>query len=82
MPAKRMGVTVYKSKDIENWKGPYIVFETGNNFWADTTHGCRVPEVHFYKGSYYLFITFSNKNIQLKHQLANRLDSLVIHRDG
>jgi GH43 family beta-xylosidase len=80
MPGKRMGVTVYKSKDLENWTGPFKVFETGNGFWADTTHGCWAPEVHEYKGNYFLFTTFTNRSVQLKHQLKNRPDSAVVRR--
>jgi hypothetical protein len=80
MPARSMGVTVYKSKDLENWTGPFKVFETGNGFWADSTHGCWAPEVHAYKGSYFLFATFTNRSIQLKHQLKNRADSVVVRR--
>jgi len=80
MPDKRMGVTVYKSKDLENWEGPYKVFETGYGFWADTTHGCWAPEVHVFNGSYYLFTTFTNSKIKLQHQLTNRPDSVVTRR--
>jgi pyrroloquinoline quinone biosynthesis protein B len=80
MPGKRMGVTVYKSKDLENWDGPFAVFETGNGFWADTTHGCWAPEVQEYKGSYYLFVTFTNKKTLLQHSLKFRPDSVVTKR--
>ena len=80
MPSKRMGVTVYKSKDLENWQGPYKVFETGNGFWADTSHGCWAPEVHKYNGNYYLFVTFTNAKLKVPHQLTNREDSLVYRR--
>lgn len=80
MPSAKMGVTVYKSNDLENWQGPFMVFETGNGFWADISHGCWAPEVHEYNGSYYLFTTFTNRNIRLNHQLSNRPDSAVIRR--
>lgn len=80
MPNKRMGVTVYKSKDLENWTGPFMVFETGSGFWADSTHGCWAPEVHEYKGSYYLFATFTNRAVRLKNQLDFRPDSVVVRR--
>lgn len=80
MPGTKMGVTVYKSKDLENWQGPVMVFETGNGFWADTSHGCWAPEVHEYMGSYYLFSTFTNPKVHLKHLIANRSDSAVVRR--
>jgi len=80
MLGNRMGVTVYKSNDLENWEGPIKVFETGNGFWADTTHGCWAPEVHEYKGSYYMFTTFTNKEVKLPNPLRFRPDSAVIKR--
>lgn len=80
MPGRRMGITVYKSKDLENWTGPQPVFETGNKFWADTTHGCWAPEVHEYKGNYHLFATFTNPAIKLKNALTQRPDSAVVRR--
>lgn len=80
MSGKRMGVVVYKSKDLENWEGPRQVFETGAGFWADTSHGCWAPEVHLYKGSYYLFVTFTNSRIQLGHTIPGRPDSVVVRR--
>jgi beta-xylosidase len=80
MPGKRMGVTVYKSKDLNNWEGPFAVFETGNDFWADTTAGCWAPEVHEYKGRYYLFATFSNSSIKLKDILSDKVDSTLVRR--
>jgi beta-xylosidase len=80
MPGKKMGVTVYKSKDLNNWEGPSAVFETGNGFWADTTLGCWAPEVHEFKGAYYMFVTFTNSAIRLKNPLPYRPDSTVVRR--
>jgi beta-xylosidase len=54
------GVCAYKSDDLKLWEGPYIVFEYPDGFWADPNHGIWAPEVHKYKGKYYLFATFSN----------------------
>ena len=50
------GFDVYTSTDLENWSEPRQVFDSGiyglnqGSNWA--------PEVHFYKGSYYMFATF------------------------
>lgn len=58
----KQGVCTYKSKDLRNWEGPYIVFEGSEDFWPDPSHGVWAPEVHKYKAKYYLFATFTNPN--------------------
>jgi len=52
------GVCVYSSTDLENWRGPYPVFRIPADFWTD--RGVWAPEMHFYKGKYYLFATFNS----------------------
>ncbi len=70
-PKGRQGVCTYKSKDLKTWYGPFIVFENPKGFWADPNHGIWAPEVHVYKGKYYLFATFTNPN-----------DTIEIRNDG
>ncbi|MBQ7353829.1 MAG: family 43 glycosylhydrolase [Clostridia bacterium] len=54
------GFDVYVSCDLENWSEPISIFEKNDgffgkfNFWA--------PEVHYYKGKFYLFATFNDGN--------------------
>lgn len=54
------GFDVYVSEDLENWGGPAECFNSEiNNLnrqvnWA--------PEVHKYKGAYYMFATFTKEN--------------------
>ena len=57
-PLKR-GFCVYVSEDLQNWSDPVPVFEAGADFWA--TDDFWAPEVHGYRGKYYLFGTFSAK---------------------
>jgi len=52
----------YKSKDLLNWDGPYIVFLVPDGVWANPMHGTWAPEVHEYKGRYYLFVTLHNND--------------------
>lgn len=56
----RAGTVAYKSKDLRLWNGPYVVFQVPNGAWADPREGAWAPEVHFYKGRYYLFTTLHN----------------------
>jgi len=54
------GVDVYLSEDLENWSDPIQCFDSEK-------HGLNVgvnwaPEVHKYKGKYYMFATFTQEN--------------------
>jgi beta-xylosidase len=53
----RRGVEVYRSQDLENWEAPTPVLELPADFWA--RHAVWAPEVHRYRGRYYLFVTFT-----------------------
>jgi len=59
-PDHRSGGVVYKSKDLKIWSGPYVVFEVPDGSWADPSAGVWAPEVHIYRGKYYLFATLNN----------------------
>lgn len=54
------GFDVYISEDLENWSEPSVCFDSQSNglnrevSWA--------PEVHKYKGGYYMFATFTREN--------------------
>lgn len=56
----RYGVLVYRSTDLEQWSGPYVVFTIPDDSWAHPQHGAWAPEVHPYKGRYYLLVTLHN----------------------
>lgn len=45
--------SVYKTRDLENFEDPKIIFEGDDSFWADRDFWA--PEVHRYNGKYYLF---------------------------
>ncbi len=52
-------VRAFTSKDLINWEGPQIIFQTPKDLWGDVNIvGIWAPEMHFYKGRYYLFLTF------------------------
>ncbi|PMC38080.1 glycoside hydrolase [Bacillus sp. UMB0899] len=57
---KGTGFNVYKSKDLENWEGPYSAFRPAESFWAD--HHFWAPEVHLYNEKYYMFASFKAEN--------------------
>ncbi len=55
------GVEVYTSTDLQNWTSPKPVFHVSENFWAKKY--VWAPEVHYYNGKYYLFVTFTSDDI-------------------
>ncbi len=61
------GVVAYKSTDLKRWTGPFTVYATPERNWADGD--IWAPEVHEYRGKYYLFATI-NSSLEWKKQEA------------
>lgn len=59
------GVAVYSSKDLENWSAPKQVLTLPEDNWS--TGFIWAPEVHKYKGKYYIFATV-NCPVEWKQQ--------------
>lgn len=58
--ARGNSVRAYTSTDLINWYGPQIIFTAPDNLWGDIQiFGIWAPELHYYKGKYYLFLTFN-----------------------
>ena len=62
------GVLAYKSKNLDTWDGPYLVFTVPQGIWANPAHGAWAPEVHEYKGKFYLFVTLHNNTALIPNQ--------------
>ncbi len=56
--ATAAGVKAYTSKDLIHWEEPRIVYQMDGSFWADRNASPWAPEVHAYRGKFYLFTTF------------------------
>ncbi len=56
---RAVGIMVYESKDLLTWSQPKVVFKLPATSWANS--GGWAPEVHKWKGSYYLFTTVANE---------------------
>lgn len=54
------GFDVYVSYDLENWSEPISIFEKNDSFFGE--YNFWAPEVHYYKGKFYLFATFNDGN--------------------
>lgn len=53
-----IGFDVYVSEDMENWSEPKEIFSYFDGFWGDRQYWA--PEVHYYKGKFYLFASFTS----------------------
>lgn len=55
-----IGFDVYRSRDLRTWEGPFPAFRPPAGFWA--THHFWAPEVHAWRGRYYMFASFKAAN--------------------
>ncbi len=53
------GLDVYVSSDLNEWSEPKECFTRPDGFWADRDF--FAPEVHKYKGAYYMFASFRSE---------------------
>ncbi len=51
----------FVSKDLKEWEGPIRIFGASPDFWG--TQDFWAPEVHKYRGRYYLFGTFGARDV-------------------
>lgn len=63
------GTMVYRSRNLLDWAEPVLVFRTQQGMWA--TDGGWAPEVHRYRGRYYLFTTLHNEDRKLEIPAPN-----------
>ena len=56
-----VGFDCYISADLQTWEGPFPVFRPPAGFWADRNFWA--PEVHAYRGRYFLFASFKAEGI-------------------
>ena len=58
-------VRAYTSRDLMTWEGPHVIFQTPPNFWGAGVNikGIWAPELHAYKGKFYLFLTFDTDSL-------------------
>jgi len=69
----RRSVRACTSTDLVNWQGPQTIFNPPADIWGDIpVIGIWAPELHAYKGKYYLFLTFDTRH-QFPEQWRNWL---------
>ncbi|MCP4641992.1 MAG: family 43 glycosylhydrolase [bacterium] len=61
------GFDCFVSEDLQSWQGPFKAFRPPEGFWSD--HHYWAPEVHAYKGKYYMFASFKAKDVNRGTQI-------------
>lgn len=61
------GFDYYTSPDLERWQGPFPAFRPPAGFWADRNFWA--PEVHVYRGAWYLFASFKAEGVRRGTQI-------------
>jgi arabinan endo-1,5-alpha-L-arabinosidase len=77
------GFDAYRSADLENWEGPFPAFRPEPDFWSDRNYWA--PEVHVYKGDYYMLATFKAEGVCRGTQILRShhpLGPYLVHSDG
>lgn len=63
-PGRGASVVQYISKDLVNWTGPKEIYKAPAGLWPDAPiTAVWAPELHVYKGKYYIFLTFSTNKL-------------------
>lgn len=73
------GGMVWKSKDLEFWSGPYSVVKTDPNSWMGKNPMIWAAEIHQYKGKYYYFATFTNRDVKIDTVRGNVIERRASH---
>jgi beta-xylosidase len=70
-----VGTMAYTSHDLKTWDPPKVVFTLPQGVWANA--GGWAPEVHRWRGRYWLFVTLHNDAMKLA-----KTSSIDVYRRG
>ena len=73
------GGWLWKSKDLRKWTGPYQVAKTDSNSWMGPGPMIWAAELHYYKGKYYYFATFTNRSVIIDSVRGNVINRRASH---
>ena len=73
------GGKLWKSKDLKSWSGPYTVAKTDPESWMGKNPMIWAAELHAYKGKYYYFATFTNRDVKIDTVKGNAIERRASH---
>ncbi len=73
------GGRLWKSKDLKYWDGPYKVAMTDPDSWMGPNPMIWAAEIHEYKGKYYYFATFTNRDVIIDTVRGNEIERRASH---
>ncbi len=73
------GGMLWKSKDLRLWDGPYRVAETDPDSWMGPRPMIWAAELHAYKGKYYYFATFTNRDVRIDTVAGTPIERRASH---
>ncbi|UOG77295.1 glycoside hydrolase family 43 protein (plasmid) [Hymenobacter tibetensis] len=59
------GGLLWKSPDLKRWEGPYQVAKPDPRSWMGPKPMIWAAEIHSFKGKYYYFATFTNRDLKV-----------------
>lgn len=73
------GGLLWKSKDLKLWDGPFRVTKTDPRSWMGPKPMIWAAELHAYKGKYYYFATFTNRDVKIDTVKGNVIERRASH---
>ena len=73
------GGMLWKSKDLKTWAGPFRVTKTDTASWMGKNPMIWAAELHYYKGKYYYFATFTNRAVKIDTVKGNVIERRACH---
>jgi beta-xylosidase len=73
------GGKLWKSKDLKKWTGTFQVTKTNPESWMGKNPAIWAAELHYYKGKYYYFATFTNPQVKIDTVRGNEIERRACH---
>lgn len=73
------GGMLWKSKDLKLWTGPYHIAKTDPDSWMGPNPMIWAAELHAYKGKFYFFATFTNRDVKIDTVRGNVIERRASH---
>ena len=73
------GGLLWKSKDLKLWEGPYPVAQTDPDSWMGPKPMIWAAEIHPYRGRYYYFATFTNRDVKIDTVQGHVIERRACH---